>query len=149
MSLFGWFRTNFTCRNQTIKKVSLLKSVHPFTQMKHCDIHEMTRSKQSWTWLHMYLQLQGSPIWVECWPALAKCLLWDRGSQEHHPQPTAVAPMLVMEAKQEYWSSPKLPCGLPFLYPCLKPSPLQNSVPLHIFSHSQSQPHSKVTSWSS
>lgn len=54
MSIFGWLRTNFTCRNQTIKKISLLKPGHPFMQMKHCDIHGMTTSKQSWTWLHMY-----------------------------------------------------------------------------------------------
>lgn len=47
-------QTNFMCRNQTIKKISLLKPGHPFMQMKHCDIRGMTTSKQSWTWLHMH-----------------------------------------------------------------------------------------------
>lgn len=76
-----WLTQNqFMCRNQTIKKVSLLKPGHPFMQMNPSDLHGMAMSKQSWTWLHMYLELQGGPSWVEPWAAFAKFLLWCRGS---------------------------------------------------------------------
>lgn len=62
-------------RNKTIKKVSLLKPGRAFLQMKHCDIQEMTSSKQNWTWLCMYSQLQNGPIWDGPWAALVKGFL--------------------------------------------------------------------------
>lgn len=81
-----WLTQNqFMCRNQTIKKVSLLKPGHPFMHMKHCGLRGMAMSKQSWTRLHMYLQRQGGPSWVEPWAVFAKFLLWCRGSRRTIP----------------------------------------------------------------
>lgn len=130
-------------RNQTIKKVSLLKPGHPFMQMKHCDIHGMTLIKKPELGCTCTSSCKQVPMGL----SLGLPLLSSFCGTEKARAPSPVyswGTHVSNGDKARILSSTRV--HYPSCTPGLKSSPLPNPAPLHIFSYSQSQPCSEVTS---